>query len=228
MTDIRKIFKCESCDQLIDPDEHDDDEIGPVYECGECGNIFNRTESEYGNHRCDCGRFAAKQYDHGCPDCHEELIEVLAVEMEDGELIEIDEEEQKKIELEEGQLTESEVKDSDGPKIRCQHKIIVDGPSGLGRCSECHEAIWSRNVTAGFLNINDIVTIKGRTWEGYLGRVLEILEKKVVIEVNVRRRGPVGKFEKYNVPIHHLGRIWLNSFAITQLETGHRTFPKEV
>lgn len=65
---------------------------GPVtlYECGECGTVFDRENSADGNsQKCpDCNKLAAKLTAHGCPDCQEEdgCKEVMAVDA-DGEWV---------------------------------------------------------------------------------------------------------------------------------------------
>lgn len=71
-------FICEECEALFLPD--DVDTTDPVYECGECGEVFRRSESEYDSHRCSCGKFASKLYDYGCPDCNGELAPLFREE----------------------------------------------------------------------------------------------------------------------------------------------------
>lgn len=69
---------CPSCEKGWE----DSDELEPIYECGSCGSIFNRDNSaDGGSNRCpDCNKFAAKLYDHGCPDCGD-------IECEEGEIV---------------------------------------------------------------------------------------------------------------------------------------------
>lgn len=76
--DAEAVLYCPDCGEVKDEDAGD--EIGPAYECGDCGNQFTREESEYGNHRCECGKFAAKIADKCCADCYAELITVKAVD----------------------------------------------------------------------------------------------------------------------------------------------------
>lgn len=54
---------------------------GGLYECGDCGNVFIRENSPYGNHQCECGRFASKIADNACLACGEGTVEyVTAIE----------------------------------------------------------------------------------------------------------------------------------------------------
>ena len=63
-----KAYKCMECGEIFE--EGEIDEANTLYECGVCGNIFTRESSNFGDHKCDdCGRFASKLADIGCPDC---------------------------------------------------------------------------------------------------------------------------------------------------------------
>ena len=60
-------YVCEECDKIIPVDQ-----TGPaLYECGNCGAVFNRDNSADGDsHRCpDCGKFSGKIEDESCDEC---------------------------------------------------------------------------------------------------------------------------------------------------------------
>lgn len=59
---------CADCEEFTG-DEPD----GPLYECGDCGTVFNRDNSYDGDsNRCpDCRKFSAKIADFACPNCGE-------------------------------------------------------------------------------------------------------------------------------------------------------------
>lgn len=61
-------WECDSCGALV---EEPGDE--PLYECGDCGQRFNRENSYTGwNHQCPtCHKFASKLDDVSCPECGE-------------------------------------------------------------------------------------------------------------------------------------------------------------
>lgn len=61
---------CPECMELADNLQPE-----PVYECGDCGEIFSRSNSFDGDsHRCpSCGKFSTKICAEGCPDCAIEL-----------------------------------------------------------------------------------------------------------------------------------------------------------
>ena len=75
---LRTAYRCDSCDEIWD------ETLGePLYECGECGTIFSRSNSaDGGSHRCpQCNRFAGKLADDGCIECETgEVEEVQALE----------------------------------------------------------------------------------------------------------------------------------------------------
>ena len=58
------VYKCEECDTVSE-------EAGPaLYECNDCGNIFNRDMGEGQGHQCpQCHKFASKIADQSCNDC---------------------------------------------------------------------------------------------------------------------------------------------------------------
>jgi uncharacterized Zn finger protein (UPF0148 family) len=68
-------WKCTSC-EWFEEEEPD----SPLYECGSCGERYNRDNSaDGGSHRCpSCNKFGAKVADHACPECDEEVEEVTA------------------------------------------------------------------------------------------------------------------------------------------------------
>lgn len=71
-----KVYKCESCDAMSE-------EVGPaLYECNECGTIFNRNNSANDNHQCpQCNKFASKIADESCAECNEgEVTEEWAIQ----------------------------------------------------------------------------------------------------------------------------------------------------
>ena len=56
-------LKCQSCDFLFTDDSPADVKarFDPAYECGNCGNVFTKDDTENGDHKCpECSRFAAK------------------------------------------------------------------------------------------------------------------------------------------------------------------------
>ena len=69
-------FVCDECEEKFD----DAGEAEPLYECDECCTKFTPSSSPNGNHKCECGKFARKVSDLGCPSCNEgELEEVTEV-----------------------------------------------------------------------------------------------------------------------------------------------------
>lgn len=76
---LEPAYRCESCDRIHEVAECQD--AGPLYECGECGTIFNRANSANDNHQCpDCNKFATKLTEVSCPEeCSEELEEVEVI-----------------------------------------------------------------------------------------------------------------------------------------------------
>jgi len=75
ITPIRA-YQCQDCSAIKT------EEGGPLYECGECGTLFNRSSSANGNHQCpNCNRFAQRIDDMSCAECEQfEIKEVWAVE----------------------------------------------------------------------------------------------------------------------------------------------------
>ena len=75
---LPKELYCSTCETVVDPGDMDDESW---YECGECGDEFNRDGSADGDsNRCpSCTKFAAKSETQHCGECQEEL-EVRAVE----------------------------------------------------------------------------------------------------------------------------------------------------
>ena len=62
-------YWCEECAGVVEADPDD-----PSYECGSCGEVFLRSESENGNHVCpSCGKFASKLANIACPECKNEV-----------------------------------------------------------------------------------------------------------------------------------------------------------
>jgi hypothetical protein len=68
----RTRYQCEACEAVCD----EPDPIA-LYECGNCGTIFNRDDSADGcSHKCpDCNKFASKLGDVSCPDCGKGPVE---------------------------------------------------------------------------------------------------------------------------------------------------------
>lgn len=64
-------WQCEGCEEIFE----DNGDFQRLYECGECGSIFSY--EDVGSHRCEqCGKFAAKLTENGCPECQQsEVIE---------------------------------------------------------------------------------------------------------------------------------------------------------
>lgn len=61
-----EVWVCPGCDHVFD----EEPELTTLYECGNCGTTFSKEDE--GSNRCpDCGKFAAKQDDGGCPECGE-------------------------------------------------------------------------------------------------------------------------------------------------------------
>lgn len=78
MTNLSELFtalRCEECHHVfVEADAAED----PVYKCTNCETIFNRGETEKGNHKCpNCGKFGSKIAEFSCPSCehgpHEEI-----------------------------------------------------------------------------------------------------------------------------------------------------------
>lgn len=75
---------CDDCGAV-----EDEFNASPLYECGNCGTIFNRENSADGDSaRCpDCNKFSAKIADECCVSCEVGKVEeVIAVTNADGEL----------------------------------------------------------------------------------------------------------------------------------------------
>lgn len=75
---IHKGFRC------VDDEDHvytSEDDLGPaLYECGECGTIFNRDNSANNNHQCpQCNKFGSKLDAHSCPECEGAEVEEVDV-----------------------------------------------------------------------------------------------------------------------------------------------------
>ncbi|NWJ46427.1 MAG: hypothetical protein HXX08_11160 [Chloroflexi bacterium] len=70
-------YKCQDCDGLFEESEVQT----PLYECGNCGEVFNRDNSNTGsNHQCpNCYRMASKQDDISCPDCTGGAVEEVTI-----------------------------------------------------------------------------------------------------------------------------------------------------
>lgn len=72
------VFRCESCERTYENEEVT--EAGPLYECGNCGTVFNRANSANENHQCpDCNKFGSRMGDEdwSCPEGCEELPEEI-------------------------------------------------------------------------------------------------------------------------------------------------------
>ena len=68
-------WQCEGCEEIFE----DDADFQRLYECGECGGIFSY--EDVGSHRCEqCGKFAAKLTDRGCPECQQCEVEEREVQ----------------------------------------------------------------------------------------------------------------------------------------------------
>lgn len=76
------LYKCPDCEKIFDQDEAT--ENGPLYECGECGEVFTRANSANDNHQCpSCNKFASKLSEFSCPDeCSSEPEEIEGLEYE--------------------------------------------------------------------------------------------------------------------------------------------------
>jgi DNA-directed RNA polymerase subunit RPC12/RpoP len=68
---------CTDCDYCLSLD----DDLDPRYECGSCGEEFNRSESADGDsNRCpSCNKFGAKIADADCPECGEGMERDIAL-----------------------------------------------------------------------------------------------------------------------------------------------------
>ena len=74
-----KGWGCESCEFTIQ-DPADNDDISPLYECGNCGTTFNRANSANDNHQCpNCNKFGAKVAEYCCPDCESVELEEIDI-----------------------------------------------------------------------------------------------------------------------------------------------------
>lgn len=61
-------WKCEECDGIFDLEQVQ--ENGSLYECGNCNERYNRSNSANDNHQCpSCNKFGAKVAAESCPDC---------------------------------------------------------------------------------------------------------------------------------------------------------------
>jgi DNA-directed RNA polymerase subunit RPC12/RpoP len=87
MSDTTKItetvvYWCDECDRYHTQEQAE--EGGPLYECGNCGTTFTRTNSANDNHQCpDCNKFGSKLADVSCPDGNEtEMDEQVAYEID--------------------------------------------------------------------------------------------------------------------------------------------------
>ena len=74
--ELTKAYKCESCEAISD-------DAGPaLYECGDCGSVFNRDNGNGAGHQCpNCNKFASKVADQSCANCEEgEVEEIEAIQ----------------------------------------------------------------------------------------------------------------------------------------------------
>lgn len=68
-------YECEACGAISE-------EVlaVPLYECPDCYTIYNRDQTERGDHRCpDCNRFGRKIADRTCAACDEGVVEEMRV-----------------------------------------------------------------------------------------------------------------------------------------------------
>ncbi len=76
---LPKELYCSTCTTVIDPADVDDE---PWYECGNCGEEFNRDATENGDHRCpSCNKFASRSDTKHCANCEGELEVRVAEEV---------------------------------------------------------------------------------------------------------------------------------------------------
>lgn len=71
-------YVCDDCEAIAE-------EEGPaLYECGDCGEVFNRNNSANDNHQCpQCNKFGSKKADASCMECEVgELKAVFTLECE--------------------------------------------------------------------------------------------------------------------------------------------------
>lgn len=78
------VVRCTLCEEL----SYENEVGSPLYECGNCGEVFDALVKS-DSHRCpSCSKFGSKVSDEACPKCGEAEVEhVLAYEVDD-ELIE--------------------------------------------------------------------------------------------------------------------------------------------
>lgn len=65
-------YGCTECGKVWMPE---DDIHEPLYECGSCGDVYRRCDTENGYHRCpQCNKFGGKLADVSCPEgCTSEM-----------------------------------------------------------------------------------------------------------------------------------------------------------
>lgn len=75
MTIEKQIIECcPECLKTVAELEDEQGELDTLYECGNCGDIFAKSEVE--GHKCEqCGKFASKMTDRGCTECKKEVEE---------------------------------------------------------------------------------------------------------------------------------------------------------
>jgi hypothetical protein len=69
---------CDGCEEITA--DGDQDAVGPLYECADCGTRFARENSADGeSHRCpDCNKFGRKISEYCCPDCGEDELKPVS------------------------------------------------------------------------------------------------------------------------------------------------------
>lgn len=79
---VTDVWVCKESDDRTHIWTDQDDVDHPLYECGDCGHIFSRRDTD--SHQCpECNKFAQKISDYSCPEgCEEEMESVLAYEHE--------------------------------------------------------------------------------------------------------------------------------------------------
>jgi len=85
-------YQCDACEVIVEEPDQD-----PLYDCGVCGEIFNRSGSYSGDgHQCpNCRRFSSKLSDTSCPECGVGPMESIeAWRTKSGELVEDEPEEE--------------------------------------------------------------------------------------------------------------------------------------
>ena len=79
---------CQECGEISEGTAE-----APLYECGGCEKIFNRNQTDNGDHRCpDCNKFGSKLADDCCVSCETGVVDaVVFVECPlCGELVEVE------------------------------------------------------------------------------------------------------------------------------------------